>query len=118
MRYFSSLLLLVVAIAGCESPEADQRMAMREGNLRKTANLLESKEREHPEQLRSTVRLMEKRYQQDIRESSANRDRVENWINADFDHWERVAPLYKQEFERRMQGDERSIERTWPMMAY
>ncbi len=117
MRYFSALLLLAV-VAGCESPEADQRIAMREGNLRKTANLLEKIEREHPEQLRGTVRLLEKWHQRDIRESNANSDRVENWINADFDHWEQVAPLYKQEFEDRMQGDERSIERTWPMMAY
>lgn len=111
-------LLLLGAAAGCETPAARERLAMRENNLQATAHMLEEIENRHSEQLQGTVRFLEKQHQRDIRETNANRDRVENWIQADFDHWEEVEPLYKKGFERLMQGDERNIERTWPMMAY
>jgi hypothetical protein len=113
-----AVLIGLLAIAGCEQPNHQARIAYRENNLRATVAMLQDVENHHPETLRGTVAMLQDINRYDQQATQRNAGELDRAVKGEFDLWREREPVYRERIRELMQGDPGAIDRTIPWMLY
>lgn len=117
MRTRTLMLSLVAGgvLAGCDSTPHENAISRREQNLQRTGETFMDIEARRYDYLYRTTDRLEKRHQRDMdRAFVENPERVERYIDNEFNRWELRQPLYEEAIIQELQGDPQTIDRTLP----
>ena len=113
-RLSVTLIALTAILAGCENPVLEQRWDRREDNLDRAIGIFSRCEAERDARLARTLNILARQHERDLANTRANPDRVQRWVQGDFEQWQRRQPLYRRRIAEQLRGNPANIERTLP----
>ena len=106
------LAALMGMAIGCANPAVKQRLARREQNLQRTAQVFAELEADRDKQLQRTAQLARDQHQRDIQNTARNATEIERRCRAEFERWEKEQPGYRQAIGRELEGNVNNLEPT------
>lgn len=114
------VVLGIGLLAGCGElpPSHQQRIERRERGFEQGVRNFERLEENRLDRMGRTLSHLEAKHHEDVANTEQNAERLEKWIQDDFDNWERSLPKHERRFHDMMKGRPESAERVLPLILY
>jgi hypothetical protein len=117
-RLLGSLAIASILVCGCNDPAAQQHLARRSDNLRRTGQNLAEIETNASTHLRNTLDDLREQNDRDIANTRENPGRIDRWVQEDVKRFHDSQPAYRREIEKQLGGNPESIKQTIPDIIY
>ena len=114
------MLAGLVMLIGCHNPAAERRIAMRERQIRATAEMLAQHERlpEAQQRLQRTADLIRRDFERDGEEFRRDMRALRAWFEYDCNRWSEQQESYRRRLEQIFGGKPEDIEPTAIIMLF
>ena len=104
--------MYIATLAGCENQMARDKLADRERSMNFTLQQVEHREASREEKLNRLMVILQRRHEDDVRNTERNPGRIEERINEEFKRWDERQGAIQEKIQQRLDGKPENIEPT------